>query len=478
MHVDSLQVLYSELCSRGIFTAPLDAGQIGWVNALRANLDDSVWCIGRQRGKTFAATAEALETCATQPGTIVNYCAKTKESAGEIFKPTLEQLLSYVPEKLKPKRDDQHGKVIWPNGSIIKWAGTDAQTFDRLRGPFCHRILLDESAFYQHLDRVESALLPQLTTTRDKGGRALYLSTPPLTPDHEFTERYNAAKLNGLAQHSTIHDNPRLTAGMVDRILTAYAKKHGLTNEQAQKSSFWRREYLAEFVIETERAIVPEWDASCVREFSQDEYFPHYHKYVSLDLGVEDYTVALFAYYDFQRATLYVLDEYAIKGPELTTPVLAEAIKQKQSEHFGNHRVYKRVSDNNNPHLLNDLSSGHGLPFVPTDKEYLQAMVNKVRVWSQNKRIVVHPRCKHLSGCLSMAIWDGTKGQRVQFGRSTSYGHYDALASLIYLIRNVNESTNPVPTTFGMDPMTHHINDNLLQKQNPLAAFVFGDSSK
>jgi hypothetical protein len=54
----------------------------------------------------------------------------------------------------------------------------------------------------------------------------------------------------------------------------------------------------------------------------------------------------------------------------------------------------------------------------------------------------VSTRCKHLLGCLKYGVWDKN---RKEFARSKAYGHYDHLAALIYLVRNLDRFTNPIP---------------------------------
>lgn len=74
-------------------------------------------------------------------------------------------------------------------------------------------------------------------------------------------------------------------------------------------------------------------------------------------------------------------------------------------------------------------------------------MVNEVRLMVQDGRIIVHPRCTQLIGCLKYGVFQDSK--RNMFGRSKSYGHFDALASLIYLVRNLNKHENPIPAAHG-----------------------------
>jgi hypothetical protein len=63
-------------------------------------------------------------------------------------------------------------------------------------------------------------------------------------------------------------------------------------------------------------------------------------------------------------------------------------------------------------------------------------------------QIIVHPRCKHLIGCLKYGVWNQ---KRDKFAQSKVYGHFDGLAALVYLVSNLNKNTNPIPPTFQVD---------------------------
>jgi hypothetical protein len=181
----------------------------------------------------------------------------------------------------------------------------------------------------------------------------------------------------------------------------------------------------------------------------QDEYYEYYGGIVGMDLGVRDKTVCLFGYYDFNHGTLCIVDEIVMSGKDLTTDVLATAIKEKEKVLYKGKRVL-RYADNNNLLLLQDLSASYQLPFTPTTKGSLESMVNKVRIWTKNGRIRAAEKCSELIGCLENGIW---RENRKDFDRSSVFGHFDALAALIYTVRNVNENFNPIPKL-------HKINDN------------------
>jgi hypothetical protein len=149
-------------------------------------------------------------------------------------------------------------------------------------------------------------------------------------------------------------------------------------------------------------------------------------------------------------------------GPKMTTKLLAEALRAKEHNLWGDKKVYRRVADNNNPLLLQDLASLHGISFAATTKDNLDAMVNELRLYVGAGRVIIHPRCKHLIGCLKFGVWEET---RRQFARSASFGHFDGLAALIYLVRNLDAVTNPIPALHDLSEDTHYISDEVRESQ-------------
>jgi hypothetical protein len=299
-------------------------------------------------------------------------------------------------------------------------------------------IILDEAGFITNLDYLYKSVIIPATTHRPNCKVAL-ISTPPSTPAHPFLDYVEKAEYEGGYMKLTIHDNPMVGSETIARLM----KESG-----GQQSTTWRREYLCEHVTDEDLAIVKEWKDEYVQIIPRDDYYPFYHKYDGMDLGVSDHTAVIFGYYEFLKARLVIEDEYVINGPELTTEVLQTAIKKKEKE-LAWEKMYLRVSDNNNPLLLQDLSYLHQLHFIPTDKGSLEEMVNTVRMMVDRGQIIVHPRCKQLIGCLKYGVWEK---RRDKFASSKVYGHFDALAALIYLVRNLNKSTNPIPPDFQVDP--------------------------
>lgn len=163
-----------------------------------------------------------------------------------------------------------------------------------------------------------------------------------------------------------------------------------------------------------------------------------------------DKSAFLIGYYNFPKAQLVIEGEIILEKHAFTTASMAAEIKAIENELYPDHEPYMRVADSNNIILVTDLNNLHNLTFRSTSKDSLDAMINKVRMWIGAGRIIVHPRCKHLIGALKNGVWNK---QRTEFARSATYGHYDILAALVYLVRNIDEYTNPIPRLYGRDSL-------------------------
>ena len=349
------------------------------------------------------------------------------------------------PKDLRPVFKFQSSKFIVPStGSEIKLVGLDRKP-NGLRGNVIDMIVLDEAGFITNLDYLYKSVIVPATTHRPHC-KIFMISTPPSTPAHPFVDFAEKAEFEGGYCKLTIYDNP-----MVDH----HTIKRLMDESGGEQSSTWKREYLAERVLDSNLAIIPEWRDEYVQDIARDAYYPFYHKYVGMDLGTSHFTAVIFGYYDFMKARLVIEDEFVTRGPELTTETLQKQIKAKELElkweetkAKGAKVPYLRVSDSNNPLLLQDLSHLHGLHFIATDKGTLEEMINTLRLMVARGQVIVHPRCKHLVGCLKYGVWNQ---KRTHFAESKVYGHFDGLAALVYLVRNLNKNTNPVPPDFQLD---------------------------
>ncbi len=389
----------------------------------------------------------------SKPKAQIRYGAAFQSDLVDFIIPAFDKIFEDAPPNKKGKLVGKY--YVFPNKSRIKLVGLDKHP-NGLRGNTLDLVIVDECAFVSNLDYIYKSVIVPATLHRPNC-KFIFISTPPNTPAHPFVDYSQKAEIEGAYAVFDIYSNPMITQEDINRM----AKEMG-----GFDSTTFRRECLCEFILDDDSAIIREWRPEFVQEVPRDEFYQYYHKYVGMDLGRTHFTALGFAYYDFKKAKLIVEDELTMAGKIWTTITLKDEIKRKEKELWNNWEKldektertkrdfnkenipYRRISDNNNPHLIMDLGSLHSLYFAETTKESLEAMVNEVRLMVGDGQILVHPRCKMLIGSLKYGIWDS---KRKEFGESKIYGHFDHLAWLVYLVRNLNKSTNPIPATHGFE---------------------------
>lgn len=430
----------------GVLSWKLKPHQIALYNVLRnaeVELPEEQFVLecSRRFGKSSVLLLIAIENCLRKSGWFVDYMGPTQKQINEVLKPmVLATLTADCPASIRPSFKGQSSIFEFPNSSQISIFGVNEGNHEAGRGGTAHELIVDEAGM---IDRLEYTLLdvfiPRLLTTN---GHCKIASTPAITTDHDFyaiVQHAKDVKAHALYNHNNTHGYPQEE---IDRAIKACRGSH--TNR-------YRREYLCEWLIAEERRIVPEWteDGNTVCEPERDEFYKFYHKYVCADFGFKnDYTAILFAYYDKKKAQLVIEDEWVAKGHDARTPEIARVVKEKEHDLWGNQPTWKKICDNTDGRLVADLATDHNVSFQETDKDSLAAMVQKVNEWAEQGRIVVNPRCTQTIGCLNSGVFNKN---RDKFDRSKHYGHYDALAALMYLIRNVDEYTNPIPRNYKFD---------------------------
>ncbi len=442
-----------------------------WRQVAKSNRFKYVIKCARRLGKSFFLLSTACSVARRKPGAIVRYAAPTQKMVRKIIHPLMKIITDDCPVELRPVWKGADGMYLFPGtNSEIHIAGVNNGHADDHRGTYCDLFVIDEAGFVDDLHYlIHDVALPQLldedmAVVKDR--RLLIASSPARSPAHEFKKISDEAEAEGNYSHYDIFD------GHYSKdIIRLFLKEDGVSEEDITallagdyenvKSTTVLREYLALDVVDENFALCPEWKQAYVQEFQTDKYFSLYHKYDALDVGVRDLSVCLFAHYDFAQARLYIHDEFVINGPQMTTEVLARGIRAKEEALFPKMKIRKRVSDIDLL-LIQDLHRLHNLYFEPTDKGELEQMVNQVRIWVGAGRIIVHPRCKQTIGCLKSGVWNE---QRKDFDRSVTFGHFDAFAALMYLVRNVDTATNPVPFDFEKPIADHWLTDTEQQRR-------------
>lgn len=441
-----------------------------WAETPEASQRWGVLDCSRRYGKDTMMGVLASEICIQRPGSRVPYGAPTQKMVSEILEDVFEQIFSDCPPQLKPVWKKADSRWLFPNGSRIILVGFDMHP-DRARGRSMDAWFLTEPGFFDDLPKVmKTVLIPQALT--NPHARGLMGSTPPETPSHPWSTTYvPLAKERGRHIHRTLWDNPRVP----DRTKKAFIEETG-----GENSSETRREWYAEHVVDASKAVVPEFSAEGVEdEICQPVERPKwFDAYTILDPGWEHLCAVLFGYYHFDLAMVVVEAEFAL--PHENTEKVAELIKLNEKELWGNSprfyqqqvtpQPYMRYSDTD-LRMIGDLRQLHGLHFNPTAKDNLSAQVNHLRVLTQQRRYRIHPRCKILRSHLRNAIWNK---QRTKFSESGEFGHFDALAAMVYFVRNVNPQRNPNPPSnwqIGSDHFTRL--DRIKQEQSGHISAMF-----
>lgn len=394
----------------------------------------------RRFGKSTIMTLIAIEYALRNKNSQIRFAAPTGKMLRKITFPIIRMLLKDCPEDLMPVFNQTDNVWTFFNGSQIHLSGTENGTYENLRGTASHLNLVDECGFMSELDTIiKSVLIPQTLTT---GGKTILASTPPTTPAHDSYAIAMDCMADGFYQSFTVHDNKSLTP----ELIAQYAKESG-----GFDSSTWKREYLVQWVIDEELQVIPEWNEEFIETPAQDNTYPYHHRYTSIDLVVKNNTAILFGYYNHSTQTLVIQAEAELKGSKLTTQALAKTITEKEAQIFDGIKPHRRLSDNKHPLLLADLGILHQLHFKPETDDII-TLVNEARILVLNGRLRVDPSCTSLIANLQYGVWEDN---RKSLGSSTAYNNFSHLKALLYMIRKIDENTNPVPAHLNVSEYTH-----------------------
>lgn len=480
----------------------LDKNQTKWYEDFikTESYTSTVWLIGRQVGKSWAAVFLAFDECLSNNNHIVQYCSRTKESAAKIVGPAMKAFMDSLPENMRPVKGNTEYEYRFPTtGSIFRIFGTDAQSFSKGRGPISHLILLDECGFFQDLPGILNALQPTLTTTR---GKILFLSTPPESIAHPYAETIKNHKISGQIQHATLYDNPRINH---EDLIKAEAKNQGMAPEDFINSTYFKREYLAELVQEESRAGFPALTIEARQQITSTHSLPTYFDgYTAMDIGLKsDPHAAVFAIHDWATDEVYFIDELIVPSATTTIKQFAEMVKKKEIQLYGERRwagtiagaenwakdngplpfyftpdilksipsqPYLRVVDDNNG-SAKEMSIEAQLYTIPTPKSDVELQVDRLNNAIATRKIKIHARCTNLLAQLSGATWDSNRKTWIRLGGH----HFDLAQAAVYLYRSVrfNRSAylpNRINThTTFVSPSN---NQQELQKESLMNAFA------
>lgn len=488
---------YDELWRRGSLEHLLDPTQLEIYRLIvNCALLQFVIEAGRKLGKSWLLGIIAFEACLRHPGGRINYAAPTAKECVEITLPIMRQITELAPEDCRPTWSPSKNHWEFPNGAFIVLFGADDEaTAEKGRGPESVVNIVDEGGFTPVLFYLlESVLAPQtLQALSSTGmfaaapsnllGRTIIASTPPISPGHDFVEIAEAAAAQKAYVHRTVYEHGRMTRAEIDAFLEQRAASRNMTLEQYKRTTDFRREYMAERVLDSTLAVVPEFPEvkeQIVVERPRPEFFD---LCISGDPGMDDLTGVLFAVTDFRRAKLYIEHELLLQ--KANTQTIADEVAAVLLEHYpadpdaprveGQPRPWKLrmegthlvkaprglgrhciaphffVLDDTSKRITADLWEYHQLSAAPAMKDDSEAAINVMRLEVGGLNVEIHPRCVHLVRQLGTAVRKAPGGD---MARSRRDGHFDLVAAAKYLIRHWDKRHSPWPPNHGFDAKT------------------------
>lgn len=449
-----------------------------------------VWIAGRRIGKSALLMVLHAETCLRSPEIQTAYVAPVEKRIAEYIKPIISIVFKDCPDDLTPRYNEAANNLVFPNGSSIVFNGCNMQQYRYMRGQKLSLATVDEMATIDDLEAaVNDVLFPAVW---DSNGRMVLAGTPPPvpSPDNPVMRYVEAAKSVRSYWHASVYDSGYTLEKIAEALreqgqgaigekesyqivelcdphqglsipsIYASAETLGVSREAL---TVFLREFMAEFIRDENAVIVPEFvekDHVLKAPYAHPVYYDMLYKASGSDLGVADKTVELFGVSDFPRGKVVVQHEFWLQGADVRTDIFAARhLDAMRLLGWENPKRQSSWSDNSNLMLLNDLRALHGISINATEKENSAEWLNLVRILLKQGVIEVDPSCTLLIATLNGAFWKDAL--KKEYGRTHALGHMDALAALIYLIRNLNRLGDPFPANYDLkigkvfDPATH-----------------------
>jgi hypothetical protein len=384
------------------------------------------------------------------------YACPTREEAKKVMIPTMQMIVEELGDALGVTRGYSDNLYKLPNGSVILIEGADDDRGNHLRGPWADYVICDEGAFWRHFSYVLRSVLYPIVHRCN--GKILVISTSPESVGHEFVGECETAKRVGAYLRRTIDDNKYLSDEEKEKLIAEVG---------GRQSTAAKRELWCEFVTDTERAVIPEFDERR-HVFDEFESMPVWRdRYVFIDLGFKDFTHALLGFWHFSEACLYIEDEVAQTYSR--TEQTVKLIQEREKLLWGDHKPKARIADND-LQIIADMAN-LGLYVSPTMKNDKEAQINSLRTMFAQGKIKIHKRCQVLIHQLKVGIWNK---QRTDYERLPGAGHLDGIDALVYGNRMLDRNHNPVPDNYGYNSATHFIPPTHAKKKEAKLLSIVG----
>ena len=465
-----------ELWRRGVLRWKLHESQQEVYDEIHASKAKRyVMEIARRWGKSYLLALIALETCLLSPGCRVAYCAPSLKHLQEFILPTFDALIADAPDDCRPVFKVSSGHLEFPENGPAKGAhvhlfgADDKRKASRGRGADAKMCIFDEAGFTPVLEYVLTDVFKH--QLRHGDGRMLLGSTPAEEPEHGFTKIAETEEADGNYSRRTIYENPLFTAEQIDAFILEDARQQGMSIEDYKLSDSFRRECLAERVVNKLLVVVPEWEGARARLIQRVERPKFFRGMTTLDWGGADPHAVHFGYWHptLGKSGAYVIEDELLLRDDENSQELADAIKAKERALWGVNKwdgtmgaayegelkpllgcvpewmqdmLYRqaqpqpwiRVADND-LQLVRDMYELHRVAFIPTAKDNKQLQVNNLRVLIRESAFFVDPRCVQTDRHLKATTWKDHK--RKDYARRGGE-HGDLVDCATYAVRNLD----------------------------------------
>lgn len=353
--------------------------------------ENVVVCASRRAGKTVGAS-KLICYVAAQPNTPVLYVGKTFTNAvQQMFDLVVAE--AHKAELAISKPSKTEGYIEFANGSVLTFKGNDnVAAADKSRGYHYRLILIDEAAFQCNMSHlVDEVLEPCLTDYKD--GRLILLSSPPRVPKTYFEKVWNQKDGNGRYTWKhfawNMFDNPYLPDpnGSLDHICL----EKGVTRD----SPLIRREYLGEFVYDTEAQVYKGYQTYQLDD--QEMLIQKIHPtdiVIGNDFGFSDYNGIVMLAYNKHTGYGIVLKETKFNHSTVDTIVevdrqyfnLAQAVLLSLGEDPQRVMI---VTDSNEKSITYELNTTYRLPAFTCYKYDKKLAISSMSEAMASGRIII-----------------------------------------------------------------------------------------
>ncbi len=446
------RLIYEALWRRGDLEFLLWDQQIAPFRSMESmppSATEYVVLCARQFGKSTMGVVRALSKAIKHRDACILIIGPDTKQTRDIVNPKMRFLMRTAPPGLIRQSKSENRWYIFHESdplrndfSEIIIAGMNDGSSSQ-RGKTVQEILVEEIADVNEdkfLEAIEQDLGPALT--HSKGGKIIYLTTLPPVPDHPFiTTTMVKAKLHNAISIFTIDDNIALTPEQYDACVSRAGGRHTIA---------FRREYLCEVVRDKNRVCLPDFDETHnVRDFTLPTYC---NVLVVGDWGgVRDKTAVVLYTYDYLSDLDLFWDERVFE-PNTPSSVIVPELRSMEAGHY----VLSRYIDAPQQFVTIDLSVDYGYHAALPQKTDWQASLNTLNVRFQQRRALIHPRCKFLIQSANSGILNKSKSD---FDRNEALGHMDGVAAMMYAVRMTNRD-NPYPFVPDQIILSNQLNRN------------------